>query len=134
MLSEITNLILIGDISDALNEKKLLKRGVSAVFNVASEIDENFNKIRYYKYPLTECLMNKQILKNLMRDIHLEIKLKNKIVVHCNAGIDRSPTIVTCYLILNGMKKDKAWNLVKNKRPIVFYHGHWINKLINMMN
>jgi protein-tyrosine phosphatase len=131
MLSEITDLIFIGDSSDVLYEQELLKREVSAVFNVASEIYGRYKKIRYYKYPFSECLRDKKTLEELLKKIRSELKRKRKIVVHCYAGIDRSPTIVTCYLIMNGMEKADAWRLVKKKRPMACYHGSWIDKLIN---
>jgi protein-tyrosine phosphatase len=131
MLSEITDLIFIGDSADVQYEKELMDRDVSAVFNVASEVHGQYKKLRYYKYPFTECLTNKKKLKELMKKIRYQLKRKNKIVVHCYAGIDRAPTIVTCYLIKNGMNKTDAWRLVKKKRPMACYHGSWIDKLIN---
>jgi protein-tyrosine phosphatase len=69
-----------------------------------------------------------------MKDMHSEVKSKNRIVVYCVEGIDRSPTVVTCYLIMNGMRRNDAWSLVKEKRPIAWYHGYWIDKLINLMD
>ena len=134
MLSKITDLIFIGNRLDVLNEETLLKRGVAAVFNVALEIDGSFERLRYYKYPFRDCLENKKIFKKLMGYMHSEVKLNNRIVVYCAEGIDRSPTVVTCYLVMKGMRRDDAWSLVKEKRPMAWYHGYWIDKLVNMMD
>lgn len=131
MLSEITDLIFIGDSSDVQYEEELLSRGVSVVFNVASEVDGYYKKLRYYKYPFTECLTDRKKLNELLENIRYELKRNRRVVVHCYAGIDRAPAIVTCYLILSGMEKAKAWQLVKKNRPMACYHGSWINQLIS---
>jgi len=57
-------------------------------------------------------------------------KKKNKLLVHCQMGMNRSPTIVMGFL----MKHDhitfyKAWRLVKQKRVIVQPHVKYIKQL-----
>ncbi len=133
MLSKITDLIFIGNRLDVLNEDDLLKRGITAAFNVAWEVDGSFERVRYYKYPFRDCLEDGEVFKKLMEDMRSELKLNNRIVVYCAEGIDRSPTVVTCYLIMSGMKRDEAWRLVKGKRPMAWYHGDWIDKLVRVM-
>jgi protein tyrosine phosphatase len=52
----------------------------------------------------------------------IEEALQNKknILVHCHAGVSRSATIVISYLMKkNKMKYENAYNLVREKRPIV---------------
>jgi len=131
MLSEIMDLIFIGDSTDVQYEQELLNRGVSAVFNVASEIDGYYKKLCYYKYPFMECLTNRKKLNKLLNKIRYELKCNRRVVVHCYAGVDRAPAIVTCYFIMSGMEKAEAWRLVKKKRPMACYHGSWINQLIS---
>ncbi len=48
------------------------------------------------------------------------IGCNKKVFVHCSAGASRSPTIVIAYLIWrNKMTLNDAFNLVKEKRPII---------------
>ena len=45
------------------------------------------------------------------------------VLVHCGAGIDRSPTVVMMYLIRKkGMPLDEAVNLIQERRKIAMPH------------
>jgi len=46
----------------------------------------------------------------------------DKVLVHCNAGIGRSPSIVVCYLYEIGFGLEEAVKLVKRKRPDALPH------------
>jgi len=42
-----------------------------------------------------------------------------KVVIMCGSGISRSNAIALAYLVWNGMEFDKAYNLIREKVPIV---------------
>ena len=52
-----------------------------------------------------------------------ETIVDHKILVHCNAGIGRSPSVVVCYLHEIGFGFEEAVKLVKSKRPYAVPHG-----------
>ncbi len=56
-------------------------------------------------------------------------KIKRKILVHCYAGIERSPLAIAWFLhTKRGMTLDEAYKLIKQKRPIVQDRQVWIPK------
>jgi protein-tyrosine phosphatase len=58
----------------------------------------------------------------VLEEIHKKINKKESVLVHCYAGIQRSCTVVACYLIkYHGMKYNEAIHFIQNKRPCAFY-------------
>ena len=51
-----------------------------------------------------------------------EVIADHTVLVHCNAGIGRSPSIVVCYLYEIGFGLEEAVRLVKRKRPDALPH------------
>jgi hypothetical protein len=50
-----------------------------------------------------------------------------KVLVHCTAGIDRSPFVVAAYLVrYNLMSLGEAYGLIKKVRPFVCEHHEWV--------
>jgi protein-tyrosine phosphatase len=59
---------------------------------------------------------------NLLEKICSNIKNKLSVLVHCSMGIQRSCTVVACYLIkYYKMTPDEAIKYIKSKRPIAFF-------------
>ena len=55
---------------------------------------------------------------------------KNKVLVHCLAGVSRSATVVIAYLIkYHGMKTDEALKYVKTRRPRVAPNHGFVKQL-----
>lgn len=58
---------------------------------------------------------------NVLEKMHYALFNKNKVLVHCFAGIQRSCAIVACYLIkYHGMSVTNAIEYIQKKRPIAF--------------
>jgi protein-tyrosine phosphatase len=59
---------------------------------------------------------------NLLEQIFSNIENKRSVLVHCSMGIQRSCTIIACYLIkYYKMTPDEAIKYIKSKRPIAFF-------------
>ena len=51
--------------------------------------------------------------------IHNALSENKNIIVHCAAGMSRSPTLVIAYLMIaNNWRYEEAYNYVKRKRPL----------------
>ena len=57
---------------------------------------------------------------------------EQKVMIHCSAGIDRSPFVAAYYLFKKGdWTIDEAYAYVKNKRPQTFIHVEWMNQALD---
>jgi protein tyrosine phosphatase len=112
------------------------------------DIDQNLwkinqNQIKVIKYTnstedynklvnLIQLYNNKPMIEIGYHFINNVLINNNKILVHCMAGISRSVSLVTYFL----MKKyhisyDEAISIIKNKRPIANPNNSFKNQLIN---
>jgi len=66
----------------------------------------------------------------LIRPKNNELSYKHKILVHCNAGVSRAPTVVILYLMLEeSYSFHDAFNLVKKVRPCVQPNSGFLQQL-----
>ena len=134
MISKITDQIYIGDQVDATNKELLEQLNFNCILNLNDREDLDEEKIskqlgiNYIVYKIPEKKQFKirlheasEILKNL------EDTKYDKILVHCEAGIDRAPFVVALYLSKKlNVPIHKAYNIVKYFRPQTFVHTEWI--------
>ena len=82
-----------------------------------------------------ECNKLLQLLKDtdVLEKINTAINNKQKVLVHCYAGQQRSCAVVACYLIkYNNMNPYTAVNYIKMKRRIAFFGEiNFISAIIN---
>jgi protein-tyrosine phosphatase len=71
--------------------------------------------------------VNKLNKKLLMLTIHYYLINQKKVLVHCGAGIERSPLTVACYLAHYHEKSmDDAYKIIQEKRPQVEDRRNWL--------
>lgn len=110
--------LAIGDITDA----RSLPKNITALLNCTEEHNTRRDGIRYLKIPLVDFQpINPEYILPAVRWIK-EVIANNTVLVHCNAGIGRSPSIVVCYLSEIGFGFEEAVRLVKSKRPDALPH------------
>ena len=82
-----------------------------------------------------ECNKLLQLLKDtdVLEKINTAINNKHKVLVHCQAGQQRSCALVACYLMkYNNMNPYIAVNYIKMKRRIAFFGEiNFISAIIN---
>jgi len=85
----------------------------------------------------TECNKLLELLKqtNVLNSIHENLLKGNKVLVHCGSGMQRSCTIVACYLIkYYKLNPEMAINYIKGKRKIAFFGQANFLNAINMFH
>lgn len=135
VMTEITPYLYLGNEQDAKNCDILEKKGIYYILNVTKNIPfyNSTNSMSnvssgtagpfcYKRIAVNDC--ENQNLKNHFEeafDFIDQAKLKNhKVLVHCQAGISRSPTIVIAYLMSRfNLEMNDAYNQVKKVRPII---------------
>lgn len=61
---------------------------------------------------------------NVLREIHLTLAARQKVIVHCSMGMQRSPAVVACYLVeYEGRTPQEAISFVKSQRKVAFPGG-----------
>lgn len=120
--TQITNHIYISDLSSAFNKNKLKDDGITHILTTVLGIDPIFpNEFKYKNIHLRD-VVHEDIMSYLDECcdyIDECINNNGKILVHCSYGISRSASIVIAYLIKYGKTYDEAYNIVKQKRPII---------------
>lgn len=69
------------------------------------------------------------LINKIVNDIEKKNSRGNTLV-HCTGGIDRSPFIVMCWLVLkHEYSVEDAYDLIIDKRPIAMRHYEWVDLL-----
>lgn len=103
MADEIVPLLFLGNITDSINWRGAV---VPCLFDVG--------------------YLREDVLNALLEKIHRYRGEGVPVLVHCENGIDRSPTIVMHYLVRKlGMSQEEAIKLIKEKRPVANPHPEW---------
>jgi histidinol-phosphate aminotransferase len=110
--------LAVGDIQDAINPPK----EITALLNCTEEHDTAREGLAYCKLPLIDFQpIDPQFIPKAVSWLK-EVIADHTVLVHCNAGIGRSPSIVVCYLYEIGFGLEEAVRLVKRKRPDALPH------------
>jgi len=95
---------------------------ITSVLTITGSPHSHFSEIEYLHLKLYD--KSDSNIRGLFQTAHTfieEVKAKGgRILVHCEGGISRSPTVVMSYLMkTNKWSLSKSFYHVKNKRPII---------------
>lgn len=82
-------------------------------------------RIPVYDHPSYSQKMYYAIKKtHALEYIHSHLQDGKTVLVHCHAGIQRSCSVVACYLVkYHKLTTDQAIEYIKTRRPIAFVNG-----------
>lgn len=126
VMNEIVPHLYLGNEMDAKDESKLEKEGIHYILNVTKNIpfytNPNNSKFVHKRIAVNDCVSQnlKQHFDEAIQFIEEAKRNKSKVLVHCQAGVSRSPTIVIAYLMQSmHLSMNEALAKVRQIRPIV---------------
>ncbi len=136
--------IFIGNINSVISTTKskdiLEQRDIKVVISALTEEEYEDNMIAEQDFPNIEWHRlviddnpNEPISKhfyNIHSIIRTALTNKNNVIVHCAAGMSRSPTLIIAYLMIeNKWCFEEAYNYIKAKRPHISPNIGFIKQL-----
>jgi hypothetical protein len=119
--------VWLGNLKAAHDEVFLKNAGIQVVFNATKDAPFHSSIRRRYRVPVDDNLQEEEIRNmelwgyEIIYKLVKEYKEGRPVLIHCHAGMQRSPAIVAMFLIVvYHMSADQAKAYIANKRPIVF--------------
>lgn len=142
-MTKITDSVYLGSDNDATNEVRMREEGIT---HCLSMVARKFTKERRSMFNISSRSIKRKCVpmsdtgnsnvvklleeKELLAFMEESQKKKNKLLVHCQLGQNRSPTIVMAFLMKQqGLTFYRAWREVKQKRILVQPNKKYIKQL-----
>ncbi|KAF8068955.1 hypothetical protein FPV67DRAFT_1098469 [Lyophyllum atratum] len=131
-MDEVTPGLWLGDLASALDVEKLKAHGIYSILSAMRgrlTIKETFIKHQV----LVDDTEDEDILRHLLPSIHFiqaELDKGRGVLVHCQAGISRSSTIVAAYLMYSKkLDTEAALEMIRNVRPHIEPNQNFFRQL-----
>lgn len=127
----------LGNARAAADETFLKNANIQVVFNCTKDLPFHSSIRRRYRIPVDDNLQEEEIRNmelwsyEIVYKMIQEYKAGRPILVHCHAGMQRSPAAIAMFLIATqNMNFEQTRDFMKQKRPIVFYPSANFEKAI----
>ncbi|XP_078085964.1 dual specificity protein phosphatase 10 [Mustelus asterias] len=135
-LTPILPFLFLGNEQDAQDIEKMQRMNVGYIINVTTHLPLYHYEqgiFRYKRLPATDS--NKQNLRQYFEEAFEFIEEAHQcgkgLLIHCQAGVSRSATIVIAYLMKHTrMTMTDAYKFVKGKRPIISPNLNFMGQLL----
>ncbi|GAU97894.1 hypothetical protein RvY_09117 [Ramazzottius varieornatus] len=133
--SQVLPFLYLGNERDAADMNRLASLKVTHVLNVTSHSPCHYEKegIRYKRLPASDSGQQNlaQYFKEAFEFIDEARNASCNVLIHCQAGVSRSATIVVAYLMHHKkMSMDEAYRLVKAKRSVISPNFNFMGQLM----
>lgn len=125
---EIIPRVWLGNYKASQDEYFLKEKGIDTVFNCTKDLPFHASIRRRYRVPVDDNLQTDEIRNmelwsyEIVYKLNKEYKEGHTILVHCAAGMQRSPAVIAMFLIaVFGMTHEQAIQYIQQKRPIAFH-------------
>jgi len=119
-MDRILDRVWIGDWHDGASTQIRKQCYINAVLNLAKELPIITWETEIYKKVdiVDGTPIPKEILKECLDFIHEHVRKKERILIHCAAGVSRSVAILMAYMYECGWNLDEALLYIRSKRPV----------------
>lgn len=134
-MTEIIPGLFLGNNGDAQNLSLLNEKEIRAILNISQHIPCYFSDEKLFDYLQVHCqdTPHENILQHFdaaVHFIHEYLSKSQSVLVHCHAGISRSPSFVIAYLMKVQSKTfEQAHRLVKERRTICMPNFSFLSQL-----
>lgn len=125
---EIIPRLWLGNYKASQDEYFLKQKNIEVVFNCTKDLPFHSHIRRRYRVPVDDNLKEEEIRNmelwsyEIVYKLHNEYKEGRTILVHCAAGMQRSPAVIAMFLIaIANMKSEQAMAFIQSRRPIAFF-------------
>ena len=135
-MSEILPGLYLGSATDASNSTLLKEHRIRTIVNISTSIPcyfENEKTLDYVQLPCHDSCHQDilQYFQATHQRIHQDLCSNKPVLVHCQAGVSRSPSFIIGYLMQYHQKSlEEAHRFVKDKRSIVNPNLHFLGQLM----
>jgi len=130
--TELLPSLFLGSREDSLREGRLKELGITHILMVASGHQHPVPNCKLLTVPMADNGNTNlyDIMDRTFKFIKEGQSFSNKLLVHCNLGQNRSPTLVIAWLMQECKKSlHDAYTFVKEKRDLVQPHTEYIQQL-----
>ncbi|XP_069036564.1 dual specificity protein phosphatase 10 [Lepisosteus oculatus] len=139
-LSPILPFLFLGNESDAQDLELLLRLNIGFVVNVTTHLPLYHLStclVRYKRLPATDNSRQnlRQYFEEVFEFIEEAHQCRKGVLIHCQAGVSRSATIVIAYLMKHSlMTMTDAYKYVKGRRPVISPNLNFMGQLLEFEN
>lgn len=134
--SQITSQLFVGNYSSSRNFEFINENKITHILTVANDIDPEYPSNCKYKIVNVDDWHEEDLSQHFhdcFSFIDDGMQAGGSVLVHCLAGISRSPAIVIGYLMYkDGLTLDEAYNIVKEKRPLIGPNSGFLDQLTQL--
>jgi len=133
--SQVTPFLFLGNMKDASDAEALSRLGIDHVLNVTA-VNPAYDMAETITYKQLQAADNgyqnlKQYFEEAFDFIDLARSRGGAVLIHCQAGVSRSPTIAVAYLIKQfPMSLVDAYKFVKSRRSIISPNLNFMGQLL----
>lgn len=133
--TQVTPFLFLGNMTDASDAESLARLGIDHVLNVTAVTPgyQQSPKITYKQLLAADNGSQniKQYFDEAFSFIDLARDSKGSVLIHCQAGVSRSPTIAIAYLIKYfSMSTGDAYKFIKCRRSIISPNLNFMGQLL----